>query len=635
MSVLDMARKAYAKLKTQSNGHAMTPGVSVRSPNCDISVQSDKSHVPNDSAQFSVLPPCDKSPTTYRLIADPTDLWTVAAALDNTRLVALDLETTGLNPRADRPRLLSLGTDTTDTGRFTYLVDCFAVDPSPLWEAIAGKELVSHNGVFDLSFLARLGFTPSGPVHDTMLMARVLEAGGPHFHRCSLAACADRYLGKPLDKTEQRSDWSSALSDEQLAYAARDVEILHPLYLHLAAAAAQSKLAEVVRIEERALPAFVWLAGAGVPFDRAAWEALAAASARDAEELAGQLDAAAPDRPGYLDGNGAWDWDRPAQVRAAFAEVGVKVESTDDDHLAAINHPMAELLRRYRAARKLGTTYGTNWSAHAAANGRIYPSWNQLGNVAGRTSCSEPNLQQVPRDPRYRASFRAPAGRVLVKADYSQLQLRIAAKVAGERKMLAAYQSGQDLHTLTARQITGKADVTKADRQLAKAVNFGLLFGLGAKGLRGYAKSNYGLNLSEDEARRYRAAFFQSYPGLAAWHRREGQSRNRECRTLAGRRRLLDDKTPYTHRLNSPVQGTEADGMKLALALLWERRAECPGASPILVVHDELVVECDDGQADAAAAWLKQAMLDGMAPLVAPVPVVVEVKVSRTWGGDN
>jgi DNA polymerase-1 len=139
---------------------------------------------------------------------------------------------------------------------------------------------------------------------------------------------------------------------------------------------------------------------------------------------------------------------------------------------------------------------------------------------------------------------------VLVKADYSQLQLRIAAKIADESRMLAAYRAGEDLHSLTARQVTGKAGVTKADRQIAKAVNFGLLFGLGAKGLRGYARSNYGLDLTEAAAA-YRKAFFAAYPGLERWHRRAGNSRARECRTLGGRRRLLDDQTPYTHRLNT------------------------------------------------------------------------------------
>jgi DNA polymerase-1 len=239
----------------------------------------------------------------------------------------------------------------------------------------------------------------------------------------------------------------------------------------------------------------------------------------------------------------------------------------------------------------------------------------------------------VPRDPRYRRCFVAPPDRVLVKADYSQLQLRIAAKIADERRMLDAYARGEDLHTLTARQLTGKAEVTKADRQLAKAVNFGLLFGLGARGLRGYAKSNYGLDLSEAEAQRYRKAFFAAYPALANWHRRAGSSQANECRTLAGRRRLLDEKTPYTHRLNTPVQGTEADGAKLALALLGERRGQCPGAFPVLFVHDEIVVECDQGQADAVAAWLKAAMVEAMAPLIEPVPVEVEVNVAQTWGG--
>jgi DNA polymerase-1 len=218
-----------------------------------------------------------------------------------------------------------------------------------------------------------------------------------------------------------------------------------------------------------------------------------------------------------------------------------------------------------------------------------------------------------------------------VKGDYNQMQLRIAARIAGEQNMMDAYARGDDLHTLTARQLTGKADPTKADRQLAKAVNFGLLFGLGARGLRAYAKANYGLDLTEAEASRYRRAFFTAYPALQVWHRREGNSRSRECRTLAGRRRLLDDATPYTQRLNTPVQGTEADGAKQALALLWERRDQCPGAFPILFVHDELVVESGQEQVEAVARWLRQAMYDGMADLIAPVPVLVEVSVGPSW----
>jgi DNA polymerase-1 len=181
--------------------------------------------------------------------------------------------------------------------------------------------------------------------------------------------------------------------------------------------------------------------------------------------------------------------------------------------------------------------------------------------------------------------------------------------------------------------LLGKDEVTKADRQLAKAVNFGLLYGMGWKGFRIYARTNYGVDLTAEQAQSYRAAFFQAYPGLVRWHQKVRRAHALETRTLTGRRRLLTRDNPDTWRLNTPVQGTGADGLKLALALLWERRAEVPGAFPVLAVHDEIVVECDKDQAGAAEAWLRAAMVEGMAPLIDPVPVEVEVAVGTTWGG--
>jgi DNA polymerase-1 len=301
--------------------------------------------------------------------------------------------------------------------------------------------------------------------------------------------------------------------------------------------------------------------------------------------------------------------------------------------VAACDHPLAELLRRYRLARKRGNTYGADWLPHVAADGRVYPGWRQIGATSGRMSCSGPNMQQLPRGD-YRRCVAAPAGRVLVKADYSQIELRIAAKASGDKALLEAYRRGDDLHTLTARRVLGIEDVTREHRQLAKALNFGLLYGMGAWGLRRYAKGQYGLDLTEAEAGRYRAAFFKTYPGLAAWHCRVRSRRTTETRTLSGRRRQLQADTPDTQRLNTPVQGTGADGLKLALALLWERRDQAPGAVPVLAVHDEIVVEADADRADAATAWLKAAMTEAMAPLIEPVPVEVEVTVARTWSGD-
>jgi DNA polymerase-1 len=609
LTVLELARKSLARLKAQRNGHAVAPCPTP--PTCAVSAK------------------CAESPL-YRLIRDPAVLAAVATALDDTALVGLDLETTGLDPRADRVRLLSLALDTIDGGTFTYLVDCFAVDPSPLWEVLVGKELVLHNAAFDLAFLARLGFTPAGKVRDTMLLAQLLMAGT--LERVTLSACCQRWLNRTLDKAEQKSAWTGELTADQVAYAALDVAVLGPLLKTLTVKIKAEGLAKTAEIEGRCLPAIVWMGRQGVGFDKGAWQSLARAAAEEADALRHELDRTAPPRPSTLDGYSLWNWDSAQQVKEALAEAGCRVNNTTDDTLAAARHPLAELLRRYRDARKRCTTYGGDWLKHVAEDGRVYPSWRQIGAASGRMSCSEPNMQQLPRGDYHRCVVAAP-GRVLIKADYSQIELRIAAKISDDTALLDAYQHGDDLHVRTARSVLSIQEVTKEYRQLAKALNFGLLYGMGPRGFRQYARSNYGLDLTEEEAQRYRDAFLQSYPGLAAWQRRVRSRRTKETRTLAGRRRLLNDKTPDTQRLNTPVQGTGADGLKMVLALLWERRDQAPGAVPVLAVHDEIVVEADAAQAEAVAGWLKGAMIDAMAPLIDPVPVEVEVRICQTWGG--
>jgi DNA polymerase-1 len=419
-----------------------------------------------------------------------------------------------------------------------------------------------------------------------------------------------------------------------LDYAALDAKVTRELLSPLRTKIHEADLDEVAVIENRAVPAFVWLACSGAAFDADAWTRLASEAAECERGLVERLDALAPVRESCF-GPGAWNWNSTKRdVIEVFATLGIQLENSKDETLARVDHPLAAILREHRSTRQLVKTFGRTWLKFLQ-DGRIFAKWNPLGTAAGRSSCKEPNLQQVPKDLRYRQCFAARPGRVLVKADYSQLQLRIACRVAKEKRMLEAYQRGEDLHTLTAKSITGKAEVTKADRQTAKAVNFGLLFGLGVKGLQSHAKKEYGLDLSQDEAETYRARFFETYPALKEWHKREGRSHATECRTRLGRRRLLDNQTPYTHRLNSPVQGDEADGAKQALALLWERREQCPGAFPVLFVHDEIVIEADADQAEAAKAWLLTAMHDGMKDILAPVPCVVEAQIVPSWGGGD
>jgi DNA polymerase I-like protein with 3'-5' exonuclease and polymerase domains len=568
----------------------------------------------------------------YLVVQDQAGLEVVAAALGSTRQVALDLETTGLDPRSDRVRLLSLAVNTSDRKVLSYLVDCFAVSPAPLWEALVSKSLILHNAAFDLAFLARLGFTPSGKVHDTMLLAQLLTAGTNA--RVTLADCCQRWLQRSLDKSNQKSDWSGDLTDDQLAYAALDVEVLAPLWEALTAKVKEAGLVAVAEIEQRCLPAVVWMARTGPRLDQDAWQSLARAAGDEADRLREELHRAAPSRTRPAKAPEPWNWNSPHQVKEALALAGCQVDNTQAETLAATDHPLAQLLLRHRTASKRATTYGTKWLAHVADDGRVYTDWRQIGCITGRMSSSRPNLQQIPRDPRYRKCFRPPEGRVLMKADYSQIELRIAAKIANEQAMIDAYRRGEDLHALTAQCITGKQEVTREERQLAKPVNFGLIYGMSTEGLRTTARTDYGLDISQEDARRYREAFFAAYPGIKRWHDSIRWNRATETRTLTGRRVLVEADHFFGAKANYAIQGTGGDGIKLALALLWERRDQVPGAVPVMAVHDEIVVECDADQADRVRAWLEASMVDAMAPLLDPVPVVVDATVARTWGGE-
>jgi DNA polymerase-1 len=590
----------------------------------------------------------------YTLVNDAAALDTVTTAVGLSVRVGLDLETTGLDPLKHQIRLLSLDTGTRDGDSQVFVIDLFCLpddDFGPLFDALARKEIVGHNLAFDLRFLARYRFMP-GKVFDTLLASQVLNAGAKEANGKrpghKLEEVLVRELDVTIDKAEQKSDWSGTLTDAQLDYAAADVRHLMPLADDLKAKLTAAGLNRTAELEMRALPGIAW--AGPVTVDRVAWLTAAAKAEAEQKRLDGEMDALVPNA---TDQDHDRNWNSPKQVLAAFASVGVTVTSTNNDTLAGIDHPLAARLRDYRAAAKLAGTYGRKWLDKHAPGGRVLPNWHQLGTETGRMSCSDPNLQQIPRENlTYRRCFVAPPGMVLVKADYSQIELRIAAVVAGEERMIRAYALGEDLHAQTAAHLTGKplAEVIKADRQLAKVVNFGLLYGMGSRGLVQYAKT-FGVRLSLAEAERYKAAFFDLYPALAAWHARTRGPIQRTyfkpngthiVSTRGGRRRVLPlakrkaDGTIYpnvTEALNTPVQGTGADGLKGAIALLWERRAECPTSRPVLFVHDEIVVEVPEADAEVAEKWLKKAMEDGMAPLIAPVPVVVDVTSGPTWGG--
>ena len=540
----------------------------------------------------------------------------LAALPDNGGPWGLDIETmplpaftrdskAGLDPWRSVIRLAQVypGGDT------CYVFDVAALGLSSLAELLQARAMVAHNAVFELKFLLHQGAAPAR-LGCTLLMANALRGDRP-----GLATLAADTLGWRLDKALQVSDWGGALSGAQLDYAALDAVAAWRLARELAPRLKDTGRGRCYALMRDAQRAIAALERAGCPFDTTAHAALLATWQAQAERARGELDSllngANPDSPLQLS-----RWlaaNLPPDTVATWPKTAGGQLQTDADAMAGLSLPALEPLRRYKAAMKLLGTYGDGYAKHISpVTGRIHASF-QMGSAAGRLMCHSPNIQNPPRDPAFRALFAAPAGRCLVVADYSQIELRVAALVSGDDAMLAAYADGLDLHRATAAAVLGiePGAVTKAQRQMAKAVNFGLLFGQGAAGLQRYAKSSYGVELTAAEAEKARAAFFKAYPGLSRWQTetRRGAERAGQVRTPGGRvRALAGDRALATSSLNTPIQGGAAECLLAALAAL---ELDSLGAQLVNVVHDELVVECDPDRAGAVAAEVERAMVAG------------------------
>jgi DNA polymerase-1 len=375
-----------------------------------------------------------------------------------------------------------------------------------------------------------------------------------------------------------------------------------------------------------------------MPFEATAWRILSDGTALEQERLKRQIHDLLS---GTLRANTLVGYrlnlESPRQLLATLADLGIAVPDTHEATLQAVKdrHPVIPLLLAYREAAKRAGTYGIEFLARHVhpTTGRIHADYRQIGAASGRMSCTNPNMQNIPRTSAYRACFRAPAGSALVKADYAQIELRLAAVIAGDDAMLAAYREGADLHTRTAATVLGiSADqVSREHRQLAKALNFGLLYGMGAAGLQQYAAAQYGVAMGLEDAEAHRGHFFAAYPGLRRWHRSQADGAI-TTRTLAGRQRLAVAR--FTEKLNTPVQGSGADGLKAALGRLWRHRAETPSVRLVATVHDEIVAECPAADAPAVAEWLSRHMEAAMSEIVdGRVPIVVEASIARDWAG--
>ncbi len=541
--------------------------------------------------------------------------------------VALDIETYGrdaLNPYRGEIRLLSLALPWRDP----WIIDLQATgyDLGALKAILETAELVIHNARFDLSFLRRhCGLRPEKLIC-TLTAARLLSAGTREPN--SLGEVLRRYRVADLPKALGDSDWGGLLFDDQYAYAASDVVHLHALREKLEAEIKSAGMGEVWALETELAPVVIAMEAAGFAMDRSRLETIREEYRAKASALGTQVQEALEQtfNPGS-----------PEQLKQALEKAGVRVNSTAEAILAEVAHPAAKLTLEMRGAEKVAQQAQTLLDA-IESDGRIHGQFDPTGTEAGRFSAKRPNLQNVGRGA-LRECFVATEGRKLVCADYSQIELRVAAALAGETRMIEAYRAGADLHRQTAALVLGKPPeaVTKDDRQLAKSCNFGLLYGQTAPGLVRYAKTAYGVTLTEQEAEHIRRRFFRAYEGLARWHsqtRRLASDNLKETRTRLGRRRLFASSEKFFWQrfsggLNTPVQGGAADGLKRAIIRLASRLGE--DAWIVSTVHDELIVDCPAARAEAVAREMEASMKAAMSELYPEVPVEVEAKIGDNW----
>ncbi|MEI6511355.1 MAG: DNA polymerase I [Candidatus Uhrbacteria bacterium] len=304
-------------------------------------------------------------------------------------------------------------------------------------------------------------------------------------------------------------------------------------------------------------------------------------------------------------------------------------------------HDIIPLVGEYREHAKLQSTYVEALPKLVAKDGRIHTTYNQTVAATGRLSSVEPNLQNIPIKTdlgnEIRKAFVAEKGKVLIAADYSQVELRLAAVIAKDQPFIDAFRDGADIHTRTAAEVweINEADVTSEQRRAAKAINFGILYGMGPRSL---ARST---GMGIDEAKGFIDRYFQIHHAIRTYLDETKLKAHTDgfVETLFGRRRYFPEINTGVQMLiamaermaiNMPVQGTAADLMKMAMLAVdgWLKTSKWP-AKMLLQVHDELVIECDEMAVDAVAKGLKE-MMEGVASF--DVPLVVEVEIGKNWG---
>ena len=584
------------------------------------------------------------------------------------RLLAFDFETAGgetlvhggkgkpkirLDARKATPKLLSYATESTSG----------LLQPDEykrLLPVLANPDVVKlgHNLAYDLGLIrAAVGYRfPVVSLFDTMIAHQLLIAGlyENSLKHSSLKAVVREQLGQEIDKELQTSDWSGVHTAEQLSYALKDSEILIKLYPVLQQKLDAAGLQRVAQIEFDCIPMTVEAMQTGLPLDVPGVQAKIASLAQVIEGLEQQIKGIARDAGWKSPSrdkkrqklNLASSQHLKALLQAVYGE-GVQDSSDATIKALLVRQPdklLAGLLRdlkKYEMQRRFLRAWLKNHD-----NGRIYSSYQQIGTRTGRYTSSGPNAQQISKELRY--LFKAAPGRTLVECDYSNIEMRLAAEISGEPTLLRLYHEDADLHRVTASKVFGipEDEVTKEQRQTAKIINFGALYGGGPHYLM-----NEIPGLTEDEAKKYLDAFKMGYPGLLTyWDRCKNRSlrvvvNSREyhvARSALGRLEYIprrDEATGKRHKklnnrlVNVPIQASGVDLFKLASGMLYREfcKPEYSEFQFLLSLHDSVLLECPADRAEECADLVNWVFMMAAQEVFQDAPCKADVQIGADW----
>ncbi|MDT4968173.1 MAG: polymerase [Acidobacteriota bacterium] len=588
--------------------------------------------------------------TDHKLVTSPEELRATVEELQHVTAIGLDTETTDLDPYRGRLRLIQLashdGVRIIDLHRFDGHDLKQGTALAPLRELLrAARPIkIAHNAKFDAKWIRHTLGVELGGLFDTLLASQLVSAGDPD-ERHGLEAVAARHLNERIDKAERLSDWSGELSQAQLEYAARDASVLPPLREKLIEKLKADALLKCAQLEFECVLPVAALELAGIYLDKDRWREQLAVVGKRRAELSTDLQEllAEESMQGTLFGGPSkveLNLDSHVQLTTALRRKGIDIQdSTRNWKLQPLaeKHEEIRKLLEYRTVQKALTSYGENILTEInPITGRVHANFHQIGAPSGRFACNSPNVQQVPHAIEYRRCFRAPAGRKLIICDYSQIELRILAEFSGDPAFIDAFNAGADLHRVTAGQVFGISpeSVTREQRDFAKRLNFGVVYGIGAQ--RFSIMTGLAHSAAEGILRRY----FATYPRLDSWLRDAAQRavRERMARTASGRlvRFRFDSEdrqaVSATERFgkNTPIQGSSADILKRALRLLHDHLRDT-SAFIVNIIHDEIVVEADTDEVEDIARKVEAAMCAAGEEYLKKVPVTVETEVAEEW----